>query len=277
MSINTAMPQRAWAQRYLELLQVDDGPPSLEQLNRITRAHLLRIPFENITSVLRRHAYLGQPVPPLDPDAVLSGWEAGQSGGVCFEVAGMISLLLPALGYRAHLALGAISFPGSHCVVVVEHDGIRYMVDAGNGAPFFEPVPLTGMAEVHRAGLSYRFRPSPSPDVWLQERGIGGEWKPFCRYDLRPATPEERETAYQRHHTPGQSWVVDSPRIIRCEEDAVYQFQNGEFTRYHAEGKRSEPVSDPAAIRRLAEEVFRLPGERVLEGMRAQAAYSGSR
>ena len=274
--VSGALTLRDWVGRYLDLLGVDHHTPSLDALGRLTRAHLASVPFENVTSILRRRAHSEDPVPPLDPDALLDGWEQRRSGGVCFEVTDMVGRLLVALGYRAHPVLGFITFLGSHQAVLVELDGRRYLVDAGNGAPFFEPIPLDGAVEVRRAGLAYRFRPDEAAGSWVQDRRIDGAWAPFCRYDLRPPEPREREWAYQRHHAPGQSWVVDNLRLIRCGEDEVYLLRDGQLTHFTPRGKRTEQVAGAVAHARAVAEIFRMPGLPVEEAFDALAERAGS-
>jgi N-hydroxyarylamine O-acetyltransferase len=243
-----------WVERYLALLGLEVAEPSAAGLGAITRAHLARVPFENVTSILRRRAAGEGPVPPLDVEMQLAGWEQGRGGGVCFEIAEMVCRLLVDLGYRAHITLGWRGFFGSHQGVVVDLDEGRYLVDVGNGSPFFDPIPLDGWTEVLRAGLAFRFH--AEGDAAFQERWIDGEWQSYCRYELGPTDEQVREAAYTRHHTPGQSWVVDSLRLICCTPDEVLSLRGGELVRYTAQGKQIRPVSDPA---RIAAEVFDLP------------------
>jgi N-hydroxyarylamine O-acetyltransferase len=259
----------AWVGRYLDLLGVDHAPPDLAALGRLTSAHLSAVPFENVTSILRRRAVGGGPVPPLDPEVLLAAWEQKRGGGLCFEVTDMLGRLLVALGYRAHPVLGFITFLGSHQAVLVELDGRRYLVDVGNGAPFFEPIPLDGPVEVRRAGLAYRFRPGEAVGEWVQDRWIGDAWEPFCRYELRPPEPDLRAAGYQRHHTLGDSWVVGTLTLIRCLGDEVCLLRDRDFTRFTPSGKQTAYVAEPAEAARLAAEVFRLPALPVEEGLRA--------
>jgi N-hydroxyarylamine O-acetyltransferase len=268
-----ALAPRAWVERYLALLGVEHPAPSPMALTRLTRAHVGAVLFENVTSILRRRAHPTGPVPPVDPEALLESWERGRGGGVCFELAEMFARLLVALGYRAHPVLGDMKFPGAHQAVLVELGGRRYLADVGNGAPFFEPIPLEGEVEVRRVGLTYRFRPGGAGGGWVQDRLIAGDWEPFCRYRLRPPDPREREAAYQRHHTPGESWVVGDLTLIRLREDEVRALRNRQLSRFTADGRRSEPVEE-AACARLAAEVFGMPGLPVEEALRALAAGS---
>lgn len=261
----------AWIDRYLHLLGVAHAEPDLATLGRLAGAHLAAVPFENVTSILRRRAHLGRPVPPLDPDAILAAWEEKRSGGLCFEVADTFCRLLAALGFRARVVLGLITFLGSHQAVLVEVDGRRYLIDVANGAPFFEPIPLDGPVEVRRAGLAYRFRPGDAAETWLQERWIDDAWAPFCRYELGPSAPRAREAAYQRHHSLGTGWVVGNLTLVRCTEWEVCRLRDQEFTRFTAEGKQTEDVSEPGDRSRLAAAVFGLPGLPIEEGWRALA------
>jgi len=258
---------RDWLRRYLDLLEVERARPSAAALARLTRAQVLRVTFENVTSLLRHDAHRGEPMPPLDPEELLDGWERRRGGGVCFEVTEMLGRLLGALGYRVHPVVATISFPGSHQALVAELDGARLLVDAGNGAPFLEPIPLDRVVEVRRAGLAYRFRPAAGECV--QERLVDGAWAPFCRYALRPATAEERDHAFRHHHTAGVSWVLGSVTLIGCAEDEVVLLRDRELTRFTPGGKRSEPVSGDAEYARLAAEAFGLPGLPIAEGVRA--------
>jgi N-hydroxyarylamine O-acetyltransferase len=258
-----------WVRRYLAFLGVERRPPDAPALAELTRAHVLTVPFENVTSLLRRRAHPGRPVPPVDADELLAAWEQGRGGGVCYEIADLFGRLLAELGYRVHPVLGYITFPGSHQALLVQLEGARLLVDVGNGAPFFEPVQLRETVEIRRAGLAYRFRPDVATGDWVQERRIDGAWTPFCRYALRPPEPATREAAYQRHHTPGETWVTGSLTIIRCEEEQVVLLRDEELSYLSAAGKRTEHVSTLADYARVAAEGFKLPALPIAEGVGA--------
>lgn len=266
----TWSPSREWVNRYLTLLGVEHPAPGLEPLGRLIRAHICAVPFENVTAILRRHAHPQGNVPPPDPDALLESWERGLGGGACFELAEMFTRLLLALGYRAHQVLAQITFPGSHQAVIVEFEGRGYLAEVSNGSPFFEPIPLDGTFEICHIGLEFRFRPDATTERWVQERHIDGAWETFCTYDLRPAGPRERDAIYQRHHTPGESWVMDQFRFIRCREDEVYSLFAGRLAHFTAAGKRTVAVADAECAPYLAGAfgMPRLPMEAALRAIR---------
>lgn len=217
---------RRWTRRYLALLGVDHARPSMDALTRLVRAHVLTVPFENVTALARRRDHPTGPVPPPDPEALLNAWERRSGGGVFFEICVMLERLLRALGYRAHIVLGQISLPNGHQAVLVHLDGGRCLLDLGNGAPIFEPIPLGGPpVEEQRHGLSYRFRCGQSPLGLIQDRMIDGVWRAHCRYDLRPAQDVDREMGYQHHHTPNASRVTGTLTLVRSTPEAVYSLR----------------------------------------------------
>src|SRR5262249_32028693 len=141
-----------------------------------------------------------------------------------------------------------------------------------NGAPFFDPIPLDETFETWHVGLGYRFRPGDDGDHWVQDRCIDGAWTRFCTYDLFPATEAGRETCYALHHDPTKSWVVSTIQLVRCTPDAVHVLKDASLTRYTAEGKATETIEDETAYRRLAADVFGVPGLPIDEARAVVAA-----
>jgi arylamine N-acetyltransferase len=274
-STSAATPaSRQWVERYLAFLSVPREAPSFDALSRLTRAHLHAVPFENLTSLLRRQEH-GTPVPELDLDAVLANWRAGRGGGACFEASYMYYHLLCRFGYDArHILNRGEKWDGGHQAVVVELDGASFLFDVGNGSPHFDPIPLDGPTEVRHVGLAYRFRPGEAPHEWLQERWITEAWTPFFVYNLRPGDEHVRRAAYQRHHVPGESFVVSSLTLVLCEDDQVLQLRNDEFIRHTDEGKQRQQVSDPEEYARIVAEEFRRPNMPVVDAIAAWQEFA---
>ena len=178
-----------WTDRYLALLGLEREPPSLDALTRLVRAHVLTVPFENVTALLRRRDCPTRPVPPMDLDALLDTWERKAGGGICFELAAMFARLLASLGYDLYVMLAQVSLPDGHQAIHVTLDGKRYLVDLGTGGPIFQPIPLDALPfEIRHHGVGYRFRFGDEPNQLLREALIGGEWTSSCRYKLWPAS-----------------------------------------------------------------------------------------
>jgi len=263
-----------WATRYLRLLglsSLEFTAPSLDGLGRLCRAQVTRVPFENVTAILRRAgAGVATPVPALDTNAMLDAWEAGAGGGVCVDVTPTFSRLLIGLGYAARPTLAQISFPGSHQASIVTLDGGEYLVDVANGAPFFEPIPLDRETIVTRCGLVWRFR-RETPEVFVQDRSINGDWQPFCRYSVAFADASDVEAAYQRHHRVGESWVVENLTLVRCTDDEVVRLRDDQLACYSASGTLSERVAE-SDLARIAADIFgvaALPVDAALHALRS--------
>jgi N-hydroxyarylamine O-acetyltransferase len=269
----SAVPE-GWVARYLAFLGLEREAPGLDALTRLTRAHLLNVPFENATSILRRQRVPDGPVPPLAAEPLLDAWIGGRAGGLCFEITHGFSRLLAALGYRSHPVLAFITFPGSHQAVLVELDGQRYLVDTGNGAPLFEPILLDGTVEVWRAGLGFRYHAGGDGE-WIQDRWIDQAWAPFCVFDLSVPDPALSAAAFQSHHVPGGSWVVDRLVLVRCTADMVVSLRSGELTRFTIDGKSVEQVAF-ADYARLAATLFGMPALPITDALAALASRTST-
>jgi arylamine N-acetyltransferase len=264
-----------WGDRYLALLGIERGAPTVERLDAIIRAHR-SIAFESVSALIRRHATGEGLVPALDLDDLLRDWTERRGGGVCFEVGSMLGRLLEELGYDVFPVLAQISFPGSHSALMVRIDGGLRLVDVGNGQPLFESIPVGETLEIWRAGLGYRFRQDDLTSKLVQDRFVDGEFKPFVTYELEPATDAEMEASYQRHHAlPPMTFVMQNFRLVRCTDDEVIQLRDHEFTRYRVGGKETEAVHGLARYRELIAGEFGFPGMDVEGGLQAWSAITG--
>jgi N-hydroxyarylamine O-acetyltransferase len=126
--------------RYLSLLDVPWGEPNIGMLARLIRAHLRRVPFENISKLyywktMGLHAS-------MDLTQYLDGIDRFQFGGTCYSNAFHLNGLLRYLGFEARLCGADMSKPDVHIVNVVRVEGREYLVDVGYAAPFLAPIPL---------------------------------------------------------------------------------------------------------------------------------------
>ena len=137
-------------ERYLARLGIARRPPTtLEGLCEVHRAHVARIPYDNLSIMLGR---------PEDADPAAAAARAAGGGriGYCFQQNGALEWLLTALGFvvsrrhghvwvRPELELDTTL---NHLVLVVsglttdDNPGGHWWVDAGMGEGFAEPLPL---------------------------------------------------------------------------------------------------------------------------------------
>lgn len=135
---------------YLARLGLDDRPPAtLAGLREVHRAHVARIPYDNLSIML------GRP-DPVDPGASVVRASGGGRVGYCFQQNGAFEWLLTELGFSVSRRHGHVwSRPEdelgtslNHLVLVVsglpteDNPGGHWWVDAGLGEGFAEPLPL---------------------------------------------------------------------------------------------------------------------------------------
>jgi hypothetical protein len=139
-----------------------------------------------------------------------------------------------------------------------------------------KPIPLDRVSEQHRAGLSYRFLPDLAAITCQQQRLIDGQWLTFCHYDLTPASPEARNAAYQRHNTPGESWVLgDIVMVSYLEDGNIAAIRDGAFTLYSDQGKDSRKLTSRADYVRAVREDMALPKVPIGLGLEALSQIKG--
>lgn len=135
---------------YLARIGLAAPPPAtLAGLRELHRAHVARIPYDNLSIML------GRP-DPADRDSAAARASAGARVGYCFQQNAALEALLTALGFAVSRRHGHVwSRPEdqlgtdlNHLVLVVsglptgENPGGHWWVDAGLGEGFAEPMPL---------------------------------------------------------------------------------------------------------------------------------------
>jgi len=159
---------------YLRRIGVDPaavGTPDLDTLARLQRAHLLAVPFENLSIVGDpggEHAPGGVA---LSVPVIYEKIVERDRGGYCFELNGLFGWLLAELGYDVDRVAARVTSdgearpPANHHTNVVELDR-RYVADVGVGAPVMrQPTPLGGTPQTDDVGVTWRIAESDRPDA----------------------------------------------------------------------------------------------------------------
>jgi arylamine N-acetyltransferase len=199
-------------ERYLARLgMVRSGPPSVEGLAALHRAHVERVPYETLD------IHLGVPttINPYDSAERI----VGGRGGYCYHLNGAFSLLLSALGYsvRWHRAgvqgrdePRPVGATGNHLALSVHGlptrgnpDGM-WLVDVGLGDGPHAPLPLrTG----EFADGPFRFGLEPSSVEFLGWRLRHDPSGSFTGFDMRAdiAVPSEFQATHEWLSTAAES------------------------------------------------------------------------
>jgi N-hydroxyarylamine O-acetyltransferase len=124
---------------YLNLLDVRKRKPNIEALSELVEAHLVRVPFENISKLYYKKRFGLQGIPNLE--LFLDGISRFHFGGTCYSNNYYLYQLLANLGYQIRLCGADMSKPDVHMASMVTVEGREYLVDAGYAAPFLAPIP----------------------------------------------------------------------------------------------------------------------------------------
>ncbi|HJT67762.1 MAG TPA: arylamine N-acetyltransferase, partial [Pyrinomonadaceae bacterium] len=181
-----------------------DGPVdvSTETLRNLQVAHLLHVPFENLS------IHAGEPIV-LDDEALFAKIVERRRGGFCYEANGLFAALLRALGFDVSMLSaevargnGGFSPPFDHMALLVNLEN-RWLVDVGFGDSFLEPLLLDTTSEQIQGDQSFKIE---SEDQYCMVfRRNNDEWEPMYRFTLEPHQFADYEEMCRFHQTSPQS------------------------------------------------------------------------
>ena len=126
--------------RYLDVLKISKSKPSLVALTKIIKAHLMFVPFENVSKLLLfDREKNGRPI--TLPE-FLDSIEFLDLGGTCYSSNPFLRDLLSFLGYKANLLGANMNQPNVHTCIRTGLNSHQYHIDVGYAAPFKKPIPL---------------------------------------------------------------------------------------------------------------------------------------
>src|SRR5215216_237794 len=183
--------------------------PTPETLRALQVAHLLAVPFENLS------IHAGEPIV-LEEDALFGKIVENRRGGFCYEANGLFAGLLRALGFAVDmLSAGVARRDGGfgpdfdHMTLMVTL-AERWLVDVGFGESFIEPLLLDAREEQVQGTRAFRILPDDSYLI-LQRRDLDGDWEPQYRFTLQPHTFADYEQMCHFHQTSPESHFTKAP------------------------------------------------------------------
>lgn len=185
--------------------------PTLENLERLQRAHMTMVPFENL------HVFHRRGVETTDEWTVSKIVEQGR-GGWCFELNGAFAALLTALGYEVKRLAATVLHGGSapmptHATIEVSL-GRPYLVDVGFGDSFIRPLPLDSSSP-HDGGSGEFWFVFENGMITLMSTDQDGDAAEHYRFDREPRSPRDfEEASTYLQSEPGLQWT-SSPFATR--------------------------------------------------------------
>ncbi|HEX6386070.1 MAG TPA: arylamine N-acetyltransferase [Anaerolineae bacterium] len=189
---------------YLERIGYQ-GPlaPSPETLRQLQVAHLLTVPFENLS------IHAGEPIV-LEDEALFDKIVVRRRGGFCYELNGLFAALLRALGFDVAMLSAAAMNPEAgfgpdfdHMALMVTL-GQRWLVDVGFGDSFGEPLFLDKREEQVQGQRAYRIDAEGDRFILWQRDG-NNAWNAEYRFSLTPYSYSDYAEMCRYHQTSPQS------------------------------------------------------------------------
>jgi N-hydroxyarylamine O-acetyltransferase len=227
---------------YLERIGIT-GPiePDLEGLEKLQRAHLSTVPFENLDVHAKRGVGTEDAV---TVDKVVRR----RRGGWCFELNGAFATLLTGLGYEVERYAATVLHPPispipTHLTLRVQIDR-PYLVDVGFGDSFIRPLPLDSPGPHDGGTGQYHFLFEDGVTTLLSLDSDGSS-TPQYRFDSVALQPSDFERASTHLQTaPGLRWTQTrfATRLIDGGPDRVTLLEDQ--IKFRRDGVwREEPVA----------------------------------
>lgn len=198
---------------YLDRLGIELLEPTAENLVQLQTIHISKIPYENLSILL------GEPIS-LDGNDLFRKIILNQRGGYCFEVNGLYSFLLKALGYKVTSLNTRFIYDDKgvqvrrHRIMRVDFSDLSYITDASfrlesprKALKFqYELVQSDGIAE-------YKFTKDDYYTNILWQRLSNGEWKKVFGFDESPQSETDFILANYYCETHSDSPFINYPII----------------------------------------------------------------
>ena len=228
------------------------GPlqPTLATLTALLRAHMARIPFENLDVLLGRGIR-------VDLDSVHAKLVTARRGGYCHEHSTLFGAALEQVGFepvshaaRVVMVTSRAAAPRSHVCLTVSIGGETFVLDPGFGGhgPLV-PLPLVEDREVSEGPDVHRI--TRRDGEWLLEAQIGGAMTPLWTSTLVAESPIDFVVANHFTSTWAESPFVNRLMLRALTPDGRVSVMNREVTISRNGVVERSQLADRAALRAL--------------------------
>jgi len=238
--------------------------PNYETLRALHLAHLLSVPFENLS------IHIKQPIV-LNDESLYKKIVENRRGGFCYELNGLFTWALRTIGFDVKmLSAGVINEQSDyapdfdHLTLLVESDK-RYLADVGFGNSFIEPLLLDNREpQIQPDGKFYRIiedganlflQVKEEKSEWIVQKKKG-EWVSQYRFTLTPYQYTDYEDMCRYHQTSPESHFTQKRVCTLLTQDGRVTLSNNRFIKT-VHGEREEKVLETEEeISNLMKEVF---------------------
>lgn len=214
--------------------------PTAETLRGLQVAHLLTVPFENL-SIHRQEPIV------LETEALFGKIVERRRGGFCYEANGLFAALLSGLDFQVKmLAAEVAKSDGSfgpnfdHMTLMVTLEQ-RWLADVGFGDSFREPLLLDERGEQAQGERRYKIVADKSK-LLLKQREKIGEWKSQYQFTLQPYEFADYAEMCRYHQTSTQSHFTQKRICSRATENGRVSLSEMRLIITSENGERDERV-----------------------------------
>lgn len=220
--------------------------PSLATLRGLHVAHLMTVPFENL-SIHNQEPII------LDDEALFEKIVARRRGGFCYELNGLFSALLRALGFEVFRLSAAVMNdegqfgpPFDHMTLMVNLEE-RWLADVGFGDCFVEPLRLDSREAQVQGRRRYRIDVAGKAHT-LWQQGANDSWRAQYRFDLTPYTYDDFSKMCHYHQTSPQSHFTQRCVCSRATPEGRITLRDRRLIRTQRGERQEEELADEAAF-----------------------------
>jgi arylamine N-acetyltransferase len=244
--------------RYLKLLNLQYEKPGIEYLEKIVRAVMLKVPFENISKLyyLKKYGLVGIPV----LTQYLNGIEQHHFGGTCYSNNYYLNGLLVSLGFDAVLCGADMQMPDVHIVNRVKIEGREFIVDAGYAAPFLIPLPadLKTNFEILSGNDKYILHPKDSAGRMKMELFREGILTHGYIMKPEPRTIDNFNKAIKNSFSK-DAIFMNSLLAVHFKEDNTIIISNKNIIEMSKQSIIKKPIKDFEELLNEIERIFKIP------------------
>ncbi len=181
-----------------------DGPrtPTVEVFCDLHTAQMFSIPFENLAIQMREPISLGIA-------EMMAKMVHGKRGGYCFELNGLFSVALEALGFDVDRLAARVRYGNPliaarlHQLLAVNFGAERWIADVGfGGNGLIAPIPFQLDTELTQYGETFRLK-QETDDLYVLEGLLPDGWLDLYAFTLEPL--------YRIDYEPANYYMSTSP------------------------------------------------------------------
>ena len=213
--------------------------PSSDTLRQLQVAHLLTVPFENL-SIHRKEEIK------LETEALFEKIVSRRRGGFCYEVNGLLAALLSGLGFEVELLAAEVAAADGgfgpnfdHLALMVTLGDERWLVDVGFSDSFREPLLLDERGEQVQNERAYQITADRAKLV-LKQRVRDDDWETQYRFSLQPYELADFAEMCRYHQTSPQSHFTQKRVCTRITEEGRITLSEMRLITTLKTGARSE-------------------------------------